>query len=639
MGTRIVVGLALLALLVLAAAWLLPRSRDARPALAVPRASEPVRADAERPVTSPEREVESPREPLPAASSRAPASAQARAPRLRGLLLVVEEDGRELPAAQARFALRVADAPDDPPREVVVREGRFELELEARGELLVSALRLGDGAGRFERERLPVPTDGELVLRARRLPPVTLRVLDALSGADLRGVVVLVGVPAWRDRVAPTAWTDEHLAVEDGVSPLALPPREGVVTYWVGARGYGWRALEVDHDAGGEREVRLAPAASLEVLVEGPREGLPLRIRLYPDGVEEGRLRRTLAEAVPDEHGRALLSGLPAGAYALLAEVGMWYDPPHVLAQEALELVAGERAQVVLRLEHPLLELAPAALAGEVVLPEEQAELDFALRILPAGRAPLRSGDQVRLSRSKMEPVAGHAGVLRFDAGELTPGVYAAVVDPPQWLELIELAEGERREVRLVLPELHVVEIEVVDALGEEPLAPERIAWSVTTPDALRTWTYQNVPAGASPGRFSWLAPAGSIQVLASAPGFGDANVGLEVRPGGVSRRLALRPLLGARLTFLDGEAVVPASWSHSGLELRRLGESRPLERGRGYELEMDDAARWRVLVAEPGWYELALPELPGFERPAPLELELAPGAVREVRVRLLRAR
>ena len=641
MSTRFANLLALVLLLVLGGVWLTLRAQPPRTPAGPQAALQAQGADPSG--TGPKSAW------APAISSRPEAAGHRRVEdsaaddTLRGTLTVLEPDGRESVPGSARFLLHVLVRDEVEPVAVEVRMGRFELALAGRPDFRVDALVADGAACRFESERHAFPGDGALVLRARRLPLTTLRVLDAFSGADLRAVLVLEGIRAYRGRVAPDGWTSDEVVLAEAASPLALPAREGVVRYWIGARGYGWEILEVDHAVGGEREVRLPPAATIEVQVDGPLEGLQLVVRLYPSQEEQAAdtgPRRVLAEATPASDGRAVLQGIPAGTYELCAEVGIWSDPPYVLARAPLELVAGDRVQVVLTLDHPLLLAPPGTLTGELVLPAGREELDVVLRILPAGRAPLRSGDSLVLDRSAMAVDPDRPGVLRFDAGALTPGLYAAIVDPLQFHELVDVPAGGRRDVRLVLPELHTVEVMLVDGASDAALALDRIAWGVPTPDAIRTWSYQNVEPGPEPGRFVWLAPAGRIDVTARAPGYQDLGRSLEVVPGGIRERLVMRPLFGARLTFRDGAAVVPASWSHSDLVLRRAGQEQEQElwNGRDYNLQMDDEAHWRVLVPEPGLYLLELPELPGFLRPAAIEVELRAGELLELEVPLQRA-
>lgn len=464
-------------------------------------------------------------------------------------------------------------------------------------------------------------------------PSARLRVVDAATRADLRDVLVLRGVLVVRGHAAPGEWEPENVLAQ-GASPLALPDGAGEVSLWVGARGYGWSPLQVDFTSGGDREVRLAPAASLDVFVAGLRDDLDVSVRLYP--LAATSFSDVFAERGVDPGGHALLEGVPAGACEVRAEVGMWYAPPIVLARANVELHAAERTEVVLELRHPLLDAPVEALAGEIRLPLAQAGLDVALRIRPVASAPLRKSDWARIPRRVMKQIA--ADVLAFDAGRVTPGRYVAIVDPVQFVQFFDVPAGGKRDLTLEVPALQRVDVTVVDRADGTPLRLDHIAWGVPSPRETRVWGFDNVKSTGDPGRFTFLAPSGTIGVTAFENGFKDETRWVEVGDGPLALRLELTRLFGVSVSFRDGAARVPAEWRESDFALRKLDADAELERGDGYELQLE-SGDWRVLVSEPGAYVLTFPEHAGFVRPEPRELTFVAGEVRPLEIALERAR
>jgi len=149
--------------------------------------------------------------------------------------------------------------------------------------------------GRFDRGRVPRDGEGGLVLRLPDPPPVRGRVLDALTGRPIAGV--LVG--PWADRSPLGLLTDG----EGWFELPGLPPGGGEESlHFVGEGHEGRQTTCRDEDAGVEGAARLVPLARVTLRAIGG-DGRPVPRAEGLVFLLAGRTIDSCRETA-DEHGR-----------------------------------------------------------------------------------------------------------------------------------------------------------------------------------------------------------------------------------------------------------------------------------------------------------------------------------------------
>ena len=282
-------------------------------------------------------------EPAPGAES------QAAGYEVEGQLVVVDGEGGEHRGVSGWLQLRQPGLPDAPGRRVLVAGGRFRAWLAERGPIAVVGGYTTDGAHQrpvlSDSTVYELPEEGVLEVRALWTPDSILYVRDALTGAELDELQIVTGIDRYGDRLHPGRRPSG--AAEPARSPVRLPWNYGQLPYWVRAPGYAWGFVKIDHDVGGERELRLVRGGTLDVHLVGLDPSTKTVVRVLPGGAGE---RRVLAELAPTPEGAATFAGLPPGPYRVAAEIGRPIDPPVLLAEDAVELAAGATEAVVLEL-------------------------------------------------------------------------------------------------------------------------------------------------------------------------------------------------------------------------------------------------------------------------------------------------
>lgn len=517
-----------------------------------------------------------------------------------GTIVVLDESGVEHANENGLLRLRGAPPFTAGPFDVVVRDGRFQFASPPAHSLEPIAIELG-GRAAYLRDVRGLEPRGPLALRATWIPPVVLSVVDAETGADLDGIVVLRDLIAWRGQTHPGEFTAANEWVRAAKSPLALPSIDGQRTYWVGAPEHAWKSIEIDHRSGGSRRIELARGARLTIECAPSFDDVDVRVRLYardepdqPSGQLDVPMRGTAAIE---------LTGLTAGDYEVRAEVGMWYEGPRVLARADVGLVRGEHAHVRLALQSSDLAEPALDLAGTLELPAEIFGARVGLQWQRIEGAPLRRNDNGRLDLDRM--VARGPSSIAWKAGKVSPGVYLISVDPFQWSQRIELVAP--REIQLEVPEILRVEVRVTDSDSQASLPETSVVWARAKPASARVTYPQSATYDESARCFVLLAPAGRASIDFDEPDHERISKLFEVSRGMPPLDIALRRLPSFTLTLRDGEVNVPFSWAihaeivpegHAGEALRRD----------------TPGALAKFVVSEPGLYRIHIPRVDGFE-------------------------
>ena len=522
---------------------------------------------------------------------------------LVGTIVVEDEGGEEHAQENGWFRLISWRGSGGSGEGVEVVAGTWRATVAADVTLGVQEIELGGRrAATLGEDRIPLPADGRVELRARWFRGTTLRVLDVETRMDLEDVTV-VHAEAWPrpEGSHPGEVSDVRTVVREADSPLALPAMElkgGM--FHVAAPGRAWKRISLDALQGGERIVVLEPGGALEIEIVGETgdPGAKLRVRA-PN-------RLPVAELDLGDRPRLVLEGLPIGLARVAVELGKWWDDPVVLGRGEATIEAGGRARLRLMIEPaPLAEAVP--FGGEVVVPVEW-ELDRFLLVLKLLDPPLGGREEaVRLSSRVLAPVAERPGTWRWEHPNAQAGRYELELYPLYFSTTVEVGPGGDENVRLEAPPPGEVLVRTVDARTGAEIEVELVLWNCARPEGVRGGGLGRAERDTGTGLWRVRAPQGEVEVRARAEGYSDGKqtVRLDERPRELELRLERR--FGIRVTLRDGSITVP--WER-GVMLA----CRP---ARGEALRPTWIAGGPVAhlpVPAPGTYLVTLPELAGYE-------------------------
>jgi hypothetical protein len=328
------------------------------------------------------------------------------------------------------------------------------------------------------------------------------------------------------------------------------------------------------------------------------------------------------------------IEGLPAGGYALAAEVGDWQRDPVVLAREEVRIVAG--ARTVATVDLPRVEIPEQVpLSGRVVVPEAW-EISGIELYLELQDAPVLGAEKSRrLSPGNgLQPVAGSPGTWRFDAGRVQSGEYRLRVSPPGYARGFRLEPPGNTDVEIPVPPPGSVSLRVVDGATGRDAEPEAVEWFYARPRGTEGGGVEHVRKNEQSGRYEFRAPQGTVTVLIWDDGYEPASADVTVSAGRTEATITLHALCGIRLTFKEGDATVPCEW---GWDV----EVEPLT-GEGYARRRRVSAGGRALllkVTESGRYVVRIPDIEGFRPIADFTVDVEAGETVERVVRLERER
>lgn len=514
-------------------------------------------------------------------------------------------------------------------------------------------------------------------------PDLTLAVRDARTGAHLDDVELRFAPTAYMGLVQQPGASGPFTIVGEGLSSpivmrggrragepeemaagVALSPLEGEalqpielvqpeenargVMMYAHAPGHAWGRLVLDVSKGSRRELFLEPGAALSLRLANvqveryaaleKRATLFLR-RIHPDGTEATVWSRELDETLDDEVMR--VDALEPGDYVALVELtGSWRRIPTELGRETISVPAGEARELELRVLDPPEPPEHATLGGVVSFPRFGGEDDVRLQFYGAD---YRYGDpDVELSLTELQPVAATRPTWSYRIEDLPVGRYQARLLPFLKSWVIELPEGGRDDLELVIPELAEVLFETFDAETGEAAPLEAIAYrelevvpGQVTHGGSGPW--RSIESNGDPGRFRvWMAPgAMAVMPRSSLNGveYSFHAEEFELEPGRQSFRLELTRACTLRVEFRVDGAALP----HEDTLFHSLSRCfRPV----GHEGRVGGMYPYSLLQASaPGPYEIDF-EGVGADRFRPIPsrvVEVNAGEITEVIVELER--
>lgn len=480
------------------------------------------------------------------------------------------------------------------------------------------------------------PADAENVVRSVTFAPgtldatvpirgsaaVSLEVVAEGSGAHLSDVDVLFVHSDFVVAAYPKGQYTEKLA-EAQRSPVLLQPsgdaaQAQAATLLVSARGYAWRKVSVDLTTVGERRVELSPAGSLAVACEGIRpKGARLRLRTSEGLFADMQVR---AESTT-------LTRLLPGSYRVGLEVGDWFSQPLVLAEEEIEVVAGESTDVRLILEAPAAAIV-APLSGTLIVPAawEIPRNSVTLRRMTPSVTGARAASSFKGNR--LSEVPGKEGHFVFANPELEVGTYVITHAQLNWKQVFEHPPEGTLDYRLEVPPPVGVTVRVVqEGTSETPEEIERVIWCPVRPDGVEFGSMATVGKDADTGLFHFRVPRGKFTASARQAGFASEDVVLDTASGS-EFTLSVQPLAVCHVELRSEGKLVPWPDTYS------LAVIDPTGKAGTVGLAMGGAERW-FRVETPGVYRVQGPEVDGFLEPAPVSADLVLGEDRTLVIEL----
>ena len=601
--------------------------------LAAPRGSEEVRSEAPA-----EAKV------ADAATGAARKTAEERVT-LRGAFRLRERDGTERDVESGSFEL-VGFSGEG----VQLLRGRayaddgrwdFEIEREALGRIANFTVEFPQAESRLlplvkpGTERI-VANDGKgFDVVVRDPEPSVLRVFDAVTRVELSGIEICKqGAGMQHEERHERFVLASNLASPiDALALRSTTERAIPLTIEIALRapGYAWQEVELDRGQGGERHVELFPGGDAEFRFSGAPVPESASLWISAPATVGSSDRISLDLAV---RGRSsfIVSGLRELDYEAVVHVGELYDPAGKLAVAKFRVVAGQRATVDIHVDPPQ-EIVRANLSGIAVLPAELRNLASG-NVLAISQIGNRLGEQperLPLTCSwESEPDAPLA-TLRFAGEDVAVGTYALCVEGTGFSQSIELPPQGLHGLRLELGAPCEVVLDVVDANSGERVPNAHLHWRVNAnagSSGMAEWIRAERGADAL---FRAQAPAGELHWLVAAEGYGEPEeTGAQVAGARREFKLRLPRQCAIEFELRDGEVTLPfpQSWLP---ELEALGHG-------GEPSSITFGSTTRVLgLTRPGLYRITLPPVNGFRPPAAVEVDVAAGERKLVRIQLER--
>lgn len=552
---------------------------------------------------------------------------------LTGTVIVVDDAGVEHRAEDGRFDLVLWVRNSGRRHEVEVHGGHWSTELSDAAEFLtVGRMVLGERAAAWDcpEHRLASPPDGRLEVRARWPVDSLLHVQDRETGREL-APVFLTELDSWPRSTFGHPGTQAAKARDLGPSPVRLPPRADaeldVRTCYARSPGYAWGRIEIDESKGGERLLLLDRAGTLDIEVSGTASDAGTKLRVFASSfapVFESDLRPADTTTVED---------LPAGGYRVVAEIGDHWDHPLILAEAAVDVVAGARAHAVLALKEPEA-LVVAPFEGTLFLPVEWKLGEFSLDFEFLGTARGGWDGRVSLGRGNLQEMKDVPGLYRWSLRSVPPGRYDVHLWQLSYHTILDVPAAGVRDARVVVPPPCDVLVRCVDDATGVDVTTEDVDWYCAAPEGVKAWSPQDTRWDADLRRFRFRCPQGEIVlgVMSSSYTLSLSPEPVRVRAGTNEVVLRLERVSSLAVRLRSGNLDIP--WG-DGL----FPELVPADGQRSLR-SMSYGTRGMTLhEREPGRYVLKIPAIPGYEPVPDTEVFLERGKKLEHVVELVRKR
>ena len=520
------------------------------------------------------------------------------------------------------FKARVRHAGGILEADVVVERGAWRIKTPRALGLEISEIKLRGRMACATWDEIPVVPDQPVVIESRWPPPSILHVTDRETGRPLLGLLLVMArrYDDWRQN--PSEGWEAGIAGRDLESPITLPDRDGVPTWYLRAPGYAWGRLAVDQRTGGEHHMALDPGGDLEVHLSGGAPPENAWLLLKPEGAPQNS--RPVAEFKLKGHAPILIEALHPRNYRLEVRRGARGT---VVLEARAEVAAGDRRQARLTLP----DSGPthrAPLSGIIRFQEEVAPTGVSIRFMSPD---CNAGPQfISLSPSQLTPDPRDPSVLRWNLGKVPPAIWQVHVLPFGTMTSFELGPDGLEHAVVEMPPLCDLEVTISDArdstsLGDAPYVAVTSTNGELESESELTW---------HPEKSRWVGrvPRGHVQVWAESPFHRKGVRTVRLQSGVNKLQLDLQPAEVVILRFQDGDAVVPIDRAPSFVFVNEAGET---SANRYY-----DRGEQRLLAYPPGpgRFKLVVEAPEGYEAVPELQLEFASGQQLERTIQLKRS-
>jgi len=559
-----------------------------------------------------------------AVDSKAPATIE-----VTGTVVVVDASGGEHASESGSFAAY----PESPDSRVIqrveVHEGRWSATVPSGLDLLVGKFELGGRTALLATPQsvFSVPASRVLELRVRWPAGTILHVKAEDTGLELDQVEIVRGRKLTYARGShPGAYEDRDVAVKTGRSPIQLALEEklaleGTALYFARSADYAWGHINLDLSRGGEFELLLKRAGSLDVRLSGPHLSDQAVLT-----IQNAENTSTEPDARLPIHGRDAISidSLPVGHYEVSVEVEDLSSLDLPIGSAETDVVAGRNTQVDLTWElYSSPTRAKLTLAGVIVMPPEWGYTEFmlsgsggGLEIKGVSSLDMRTGERPH--------------EYAFMLNSIEEGVYDMVVDPPGWSQRVEVRPQGLKDVRIEVPSPAQVSVQVVEAGTTHPVNAEYIEWWGVDQEGRVRGHAQSSERDHTTNKFEFQAPEGTVRVQVAHHDYRRTTKSVSVRPGRNELSIEVERACGFTLALKNGDVLVP--FDEGKVQVRQIDGP-----GRWEEIEGRPSAK-RYTVTAPGRYRIEFPTLGGY-RPIPSrEIQIEPGAFAELVIQVERS-
>lgn len=522
------------------------------------------------------------------------------------LQIGVSQDSRSISVNNGQFATNI-------PESASVRF--FSAVLEGKPARVISPVTpLVAGRGRLGSIRVVVRYDALAMLH----------LLSAETGESLTDVEVLRAKDYARNSLAHPGWAlpqDSRIVSDE--SPVALDGRIGLIGSAVAiharAAGYEWKRVTVDLVDGGERELTLQRSGALNLIFVGDseREGVMLRLR----GVGANGAPHLEVPVMAGTTQR--VEGILPGSWIISLEKGHWAHQPEVFDEIEFDLVVGDL--IDLQLEIPLDDEEWVDVAGSVFIPSGWYLNVFSVRLRPIGPGSDPIHDTVEIYSTTMESEAGAGGTLWYWGPiSVKQGNYGILVLPIGYGDVFEVGEEGLLDVYIELPAPVDIAVQMLLADGSGVATPNLIRWAPVHPPGVPGAGAVPVGPGEN-GYFEFQVPIGSVMLSCSDIAYRPKHQIEQVTIGGDnSFTMLLEPAMGMLLYLEEQGTSVPwdLTW-HPSIQAQGHGGT-VVTRGR-------TGVGYRILVSDPGLYEVNIGQLSGFLSVEPFPVNVPASEVIEI--------